>query len=291
MEEILFLIFKVCNFFPTNDFKRTILGKKEIIKSFSFLQFADVLILSSCSKFLREKIETKYKILFYDHFPLLKDLNLEDDKCYGTWMNFFKCFKEVSICDEILQLIDLEIPTDEKFIYIPVFPIPKYEMIHVIHGNDYGWHLLPKISHNDIWEYFSRSIYYLYDVKLNRLLTLITNSGKTSSDFINCGFFPISLKKLNDKINEILDISQDNIVMITNIIRNTPSYTNNFSLRNFTKKFTDKYFSENSDKEFSQLFLKYTKIFCKLYARENSFENLFFCYKNYSESFRNIISL
>lgn len=286
MEEEFYYILKACNFLPSNKFKRIILGNEEIIESLSYLQFIDVLILSSCSKFLREKIEIRYKILFSNHFPLLKDLSLEDDKCYGTWLNIFKSFKEIAICDEILQLIDLEIPTDEKIIYVPIFPIPKCEIRHLIIEITNDWVLLPNISHCYGWQYCNRMSHHFDETKIDILLTLIKRSKKTYSDFINCGFFPISLKKLKNKINEILEIPKilrDDIALIANRIRRTPSYKENFNLQNCIKEFVDEYFY---DKEFSELFVKYAKNFCKLYLKENSIENVFLCYKNFSSGKR-----
>ena len=118
MEEDFILILRICNFLPSD------------IKQSSFLNFRDVKILLLCSKNIRQQIELRYEILFKNQYSNLKDFNLNNDYCYGTWLNLFRNFKEVLICDEILRLIDLNLTED--IIYIPAFPISKDEIRHPI---------------------------------------------------------------------------------------------------------------------------------------------------------------
>ena len=131
MNDNFLLILKNCNILPTNREQR-------------FLTFEDTLNLSSCSKFLRKQIETRYEMLFKNHYPNLKDLN--STYCYGTWLNIFKCFKEALICDEILQLINLNI--EEEYIdFIPIFPMINTEFYHIVEFHK-TFMFYPKISAN-----------------------------------------------------------------------------------------------------------------------------------------------
>ena len=259
------LILKNCDILPTNKEQR-------------FLTFRDALNLSSCSKILRFQIESRYELLFKNHYRNLKDLN--STYCYGTWLNLFRIFKEILICDEILQLIDLNLKED--IVYIPIFPVSKCEVYHIVGYGlpfDRKYFLYPKISGNSFTNYTKECS---EDEKLmEKLNSLKEIQTKTIQDFVNLGFMPFSKNKLNDKITEMLDTSQDNFIKIISLIKTDNFYNLNFTEEDLVKQFKENHLNENSDQEFINVMMKYMKNLCKIYMREFSIETVFEIYRHY----------
>ena len=261
MNEKFLIILMNCDILPTN-------------REQKFLTFEDTLNLSSCSEILRKQIETRYEMLFKNHYPNLKDLNLIQS--YGTWLNIFKCFKQTLICDEILQLIDLNI--EECIEFIPIFPIINCEFYHVVQNN-YAFKIYPKISGNMFANYTTECT---KDLKLiNKLNSLKNNKIKSIDDFMQHGFFPFSINKLNYKIKQILDTSRTNIGKIIFLIKNQNFDNPIFTDEDLIEQFTQNHLTENCDQNFKETILNFMKNLCKIYTREFSLENIFELYRNY----------
>ena len=258
------LILKNCDILPTN-------------KEQHFLTFKDALNLSSCSKILRIQIESLYKLLFKNHYRNLKDLN--STYCYGTWLNFFRKFKEILIRDEILQLIDLNLTED--IIYIPIFLMTNCETYHVIRYGlfDKKFTLYPGISSNQFINYTKGR---KEDKNLmNKLNSLEKIKTKSSIDFVQQGFFPLSKDKLSFVIDQLLDTSHKNIDKIILLIYSINFYNLNFSVEDLAKQFKENHLNENCDQDFIVIIMKYMRNLCKLYMKEFSIETVFKIYRHF----------